>query len=195
MKERFTSAGAEDFRRRYENTFGWILLRNERQFAEIKEVSEFEVKFSLGGNVNFYISADAPIDFEFAPLNRAWYNTPEKNKIYYVERLPARQWKRGICNTNTRIVNSLLAEEDISYDVLKSIYDPVTPYPKGTLNNATAVALSPHFAISAGNIFFYQDQIGVYDYAGVITLDNDLVLQELSDLILERDLNIKVRCK
>lgn len=195
MKDTFTSDGSDDFRRRYEHTFGWIILRDVKTFAEIREVSDSAVYFSLGSGRNFHINADKDIIFEFAPLNRAWYNTPVRDEVYLVERSPARQWKRGICSANTTMCDSSLNQIEITYEKLKLVYDPISPYfmANDDITEYQNIALSPHFAVLKGSLYFYSDCIGKL-HGNRIILSNAIVYQEIADLIRRNrlDLNVEI---
>lgn len=188
-----TSSNYRDFHARYNGTYGWLVRENKpKQLVKLLECGEDELHFKLdeGGTV-YHANVDSGVMFEFQQVERGFYKV--KDTVWYLARIPSRQWKRGICTANTQLLyldnvsgNRFYGAEERGFDTFKGILTT----PQNYVNDGSAVAtkhnvLSKHFCVSAtGHVFFYMQCIGqVKD--GVITLNSigEIVKQELQDVI------------
>lgn len=199
MIDSLTSANHRDFGARYKGTWGYYLADSgNKLLVKVHEVSQKEVKFAdIDGSI-YTGFADMGLKFEFIPVNKGFFNGDKC--VYWFERIPARQWQRGISANNTHVSffdgNFAKANIEKAVDVVfnpqKStlgVYESWRFYCDG---KRSAVALSKHFALGDGMVFFYKQNIGtITDHT--ITLTQDVVAQELRDVIARNGLNIEVR--
>jgi hypothetical protein len=196
MRDSLTSSNHRDFGARYSQTFGWLVTGEKKQFVYLQEVEDSRIYFTINNSsTRFHARMDAGVMFEFLPVNHGWFNTDD-HQTYLLQRVPARQWKRGISIGNTQVgfLDLPGARNEPTFDVLERIFSSKVGYSSPITSRG---AISKHFAINkAGNVLFYNTPVGVYDPKGVIKLDNSLVRQELTDLLRRRgESNIVVEVK
>lgn len=189
MFEKFLSNNVGDFRQRYEGTYGFYYDRetNIRKLALLSRVDvdcpPYCVHFTFENNVKFHIHADTKRDigFEFLPPRSAFYNT-EKG-TFYVERIAARQFYRGIKSTNTAIYTydgGSWRSIKLGFEPLIAIYERNIPLYEAIQRykeNKLSVALTPSIAI-AGNLL----QVNMH-ICGKIT-ENKLKILDTGELFL-----------
>jgi hypothetical protein len=194
MKDTLTSLNHQDFKARYVNTFGWLLKDDgTRELVHVENSNEDRVYFNAGGGKSYHANVDAGVHFEFIPVNRGWFNATDGN-VYYLQRQPARQWKRGICDSNTAMwsITNMNAPLKVTLAKLQTIF--VEGWNNWQIKNISQIpyAISRAFAISPTQlVYFYNQPVGTYSN-GVISLDDTSIYQELSDTIRRRYLGIKV---
>ena len=196
MIDSLTRANHGDFNRRYVQTYGWLLNNDKKKLVYVTNSDDMYVYFRTGGDMEYHAVRDTGVQFEFIPVNRGWFNTYDSSNVYYLQRVPARQWKRGISSGNTQIQHWVdgrgLMPIKMSYEILEKIFnvgfDPHIP--KDPMK--TPVALSKDFAILGENIYFNDQVVGVRK-ENVLLLHTDLVQQELSDLINRRGYKYTVK--
>lgn len=177
-----TSRNHQDFRQRYLRTFGYLLTESgNKKFVEVTNSGSGAVYFKAGDELEFHAVVNSGVKFEFIPVTRGWFNASDGN-VYFLERVPARQWRRGICQDNTRIHNIKgFKEVVVEYTVLNSIFDPNVV--NKVDHNKRPVALSQAFAINPiGTLYFFDQLIGSMK-DNKIVLTNNIVKQELQDLV------------
>ena len=192
MRDTYTSENHRDFNARYSHTYGWLIQGDRRNLVYMLEGDEERFTFTTGAAQTYTAYINGGAVFEFIPIKMGWFNASD-GRIIFLERHPARQWKRGICGDNTWAYTYTsdwggIGAERITYDLLKSIF--VTPFTIDVVSKVTAnqpVAISQHFAIANGRVFFYKTQVGVYNQ-GQIKLTNTIMQQELSDCIRRKGL-------
>jgi hypothetical protein len=197
-----THANIADFKQRYQGVFGWINPEENRSLVYVSNVNTKQVTFKDANGNEFYANVGANVDFEFLPVNRAWYKT---NKgMFFGQRIPARQWKRGVCTENTQlreVVGVALATTVMTmrwHDAVFSVMQNPTNYKKQVdhyLASATEVntPLSKHFAIVHTSLYFFSKVVGTVDKINlVITLTSDMVYQELIDVCRRNNYPFKV---
>lgn len=198
MKDTLTSRNHHDFRARYQGTYGYFIDpdNGKRTPVFVSGANANKVTFIDADGRNLFANVDAGIEFEFIPVDRGFFQTID-NHVYYLERVPARQWKRGICFENTKVC---LLKENLKLvqpDLLQLI-SKVAPI--NCVNSWAAwstsrpVALSKHFAISTEQrLYFYNKCIGTVDHKEkVIKLANDMLQQELSDLFRRNNMEVSI---
>ncbi len=109
----------------------------------------------------------AGYNLDFILPKKTWFQMG--NVAYFLTRIPARMWKKGISKSNTTI-NCLkvggflqvgLSFQSLHAYVHKPFYSTAEEMYK---NEWTSVALSPRFALcKTGELFLDQTKIGVYD--------------------------------
>lgn len=196
MIDTLTTENAHDFTRRYVDTYGWLLKENTRRFVYINRVDETSVRFSTEDGLSYTANVDRGILFEFLPVDRGWF-LGRSGTLYYLERHPARQWKRGISPSNTRIwsiINGRFSQLDLSFVQLHDIFVNNEPH-KVNLPVKLPIAMSRTFAIANDRgVYFFDIKIGEYNIkTQTIVLANSHVLQELRDVISRNHLPIEVQ--
>lgn len=185
-----TGRNIGDFKQRYQGVVGFLRpAGRDRTLVFVYNVSSSKVTFRDHNNHEYYANVDSGVEFEFIPTQRAWYNT--SNGTYYLQRVPARQWRRGICADNTAFIQLHKdtigqCDEDwkmVAFNVMGntlSYPDGVTAYLKG---ERPTCALSKHFALGQSVVYFCNLQVGTYSNR-IITLKEEygMLLQELSDV-------------
>ena len=197
MKDSLTSNNHHDFRARYQSTFGYYVDPDtgKRLPVFVANCNQYRVTFNDIDGRELHVKVDSGIEFEFIPVDRGFFQVDEE--VYYLERVPARQWKRGICNENTRpysltdALHSCLANY---LHIISKMYPINCSTAWRSSKEGYPVALSKHFAISAANVlYFYNKEIGTVDHTtDTIKLNNDMLLQEVTDLFRRNNLNVKV---
>jgi hypothetical protein len=192
MLDTLTSANHTDFRQRYLGTYGWFHTGGRKLLVYVNEVSDREVVFSDRQGTSYNVFRDSGLEFEFIPVDRGWFNTV--NGAVYLARVPARQWHRGICKSNTQIYTPTkegsFTATGVGIRILSEIFenkvtvkDALDKYVVGS----NSVALSKHFAITpAAKFAFYDQLVGTVDHKEgkfTLTLTDNLIHQEVSDLI------------
>lgn len=175
MFEKFTSENQENFRQRYEGTFGFF--RNEdkkRLLVKIVGAEARRCTFQNADGIEFYLNPDVESDigFEFLSPKSAWYNTADG--AMFTQRLATRQFQRGITGKNTMIYlakNGGLAQVAVNFHSLSKIFD--SKFSKEDILSAfksgKSIAISPSFALdeSKGVVFLFSDNIGTYKRDGM----------------------------
>lgn len=191
MKDTLTENNSGDFKQRYEHTFGWY-LGNETPLLVFIEYSDSEqVKFTDVKGNTFIAYANSDIQFEFIPLNKGFFQLKD-GSVVLLERIPARQWKRGISSSNTRVTaysintsNSGISINTtkpfgLTLELLNEIFSSDYKLPNKFIRDK--LVLSDAFAIIGHYIYVWSIKIGDYKNK-VITLYTDLFLQEITDVV------------
>lgn len=188
MRDTYTSENHRDFNARYANTFGWLIQGSRQNLVQMLDGDAERFLFTMGTAQTYTAYIDGGAVFEFIPVKMGWFNTKDGN-IVFLERHPARQWKRGICQDNTwayKWESYGVVAERITYQLLESIFvSPITTTKEYILEKIEArkpVAISQHFAIANGYVYFFKNTIGTMK-DNTIKLNNSNIKQELSDCI------------
>lgn len=213
MFEKFTSAGSRDFQQRYQGTYGFFRDGDVRELSQLVRVntdaSPPYVEFRGADGRLFYIRADSKHEnrgFQFLPPKSAYYNT-EDGVPLLVQRIPARQYLRGVCDRNTQITNMSGDAFPVDFENLTklflkkvSIATAVEAMEKVYRDKSAAgIAISQQFAISIpfGRIKCFNATIGRCDYKDKtfnVTLDDpDMWLTEVTDAFHRANLKATVK--
>lgn len=189
MIDTLRSDNAGDFSQRYVNTYGWLYLGGKKTLVYISDCGNNKATFTMGNTPAFHVNVNSGLEFEFIQVDRGWFNATD-GKLYFLQRHPARQFKRGISTSNTVVRDGNLSPVSLTYPLLASVFDPTFNYwDKKDLDKTGA--LSKHFAVINGSIMFYTENIGKYT-DGVVTLTSNLFLQEFQDLLRRKNIDVKV---
>jgi hypothetical protein len=187
MKDTPTRYNNQDFRARYEGTWGLA----KGNLVKIKHVREDKVEFSFGdGEDDEIYSAfvGGGFEFEFTQVPHGWYNLNDKI-IVYLSRSPQHQWKRGICNNNTSVhylkATDQLRSMQLTKAALQASFDKSKP------TSFDVAALSEVFAINKKYVYVFNRLIG-YRSDDTLELNNGLFYQELCDLVRRENYPFKV---
>lgn len=198
MQDTYTSSNHRDFNARYSHTYGWLVKNNTKLLVYLLEGDNDYLSFRTDTTHVYRANINAGTIFEFIPIKQGWFNSSD-NQVVFLQRIPARQWKRGICSENTRasILASYPHSTDLDYKLLYSLLvNPINitkDFIVNNVNNGLPVALSNYFAISnKQEVYFYHQNIGVFS-KNTIVLNDNLVLQELSDCVNRLNLNWTIK--
>lgn len=187
MKDTFNDFNIQDFSKNYLECFGEYSVNGVPRVVFISSVEGGKVNFNDGGGFDFHVLRNSGIFFDFIPLAKGFYNT--QNHVYYVERLCERQYKKGICSSNTQLflLKDLFTSTDITCGNLSAI-----KYGVSQKKNGGAYAISRHFAVSStGDVYCFKQSIGVANDNKIVLFD-DTFKQELEDQIKRNNLEITV---
>lgn len=190
MLETYTHENMRDFGPRYLDTYGFLIKSdNQKRLIYIRENTRNAVYFNTDDDgMLFHANIDSNVMFEFIQVDRGYF-TGEDSSVYYMSRIPARQWKRGISRNNTNIqkLTALgLIPQKLSLRLLAGIFGSPQTYQYADVDpTAPTVALSKHFAMTPGTVYFYATEIGTVDHTTrVLSIDPSFkVTQELNDVI------------
>ena len=202
MIDSLTSLNHGDFSARYRGTYGFFLTEpGTKLLVNVTFVDRREARFTdiRGGEYSAY--ADSGLKFEFIPVNRGFFNTEQHS--YFLNRIPARQWHRGICGNNTAILllghkwQTLSGSSDAFFAALQSIFVDPPPdikevFTQYMTDKRPSCALSKNFLLHNGDVYFLRQQVGTIDKAAKIKLESDLVVQEVKDAIKRADIPAEV---
>lgn len=191
MLDTLTRENLRDFDARYSNTFGWLHQEGGvKRLCQLLHVEDEVIYFKFGGRPNFHARVDSGVTFEFIPVDRGWFNTVDHGPLL-LQRVPARQWKRGISVNNTQVQNQYMEHVAVNYKLLSSVFEGPTVDVGSKIGNE-AVALSKHFCLTeGGSLYFYSFCIGQC-IKNKIALYNSLVKQELQDLITRKTYPLEI---
>lgn len=179
-----TISNIADFKQRYLGVFGW--LHTNKHPVYISSVNSRQVVFTDSEGAEFYAAVGGGAQFEFAPVVRGWYATP--TNTYYMTRVPARQWKRGIAEENTHIALSTAVNYSFHGDQWKAAVFDVLKH----IDHTGPTVFSKHFAKIVDKLYIYNQAIGVFINDSKVQLTSDLFRQEFSDVVRRKNLGIDV---
>lgn len=197
MKDTYTSENGRDFRQRYSGTFGKYTTGSGKTITVyVDELTDDEVLFNDVNGAQMSARINSGVEFEFYPLNRRL--TDYNGTIVYSCRKPERQWHRGVCSNNTRIIDLSRARDiTVGHAVVDAIYnskqDPLetyNQYVKGTRKN---FLLSDKFAVVTAHLYLYSTIVG--DFDGTQLNVESLFAQEVKDALSRSNINLKVNVK
>jgi hypothetical protein len=161
-------------------------------FVHLREADGVNMYFDTGGSMLYSAKINSGVMFSFIPVDRGWF-TAKDGRVLFLQRVPERQWKRGISSNNTRVTNiDGMYTEKLTYPVLESIFmrdETIMPYAKGR-----PFRISKHFAVSSKqDVYFYNQHIGFLE-DDTIEIDKAHPLeQELCDAIKRNNVQFKVK--
>lgn len=149
----FCPANYEDIHRYYRHTYVKFPERGDELFY-IRHVDKYMLTGSHESGEEFVLhySEELPFNVEFVIPKKSFFQ--HKNRAYLLQRIPAKQYHRGICGNNT-LIQSLnrhggLATHEVSFDLLKAyVAKPSFPtFDKAITSKGKliSVAMSPRFA-------------------------------------------------
>lgn len=193
MKVEFTSYGTRDFVQRYAETYGW-LERNGKPNLLVKllKITDSFLNFTDETGFEYTALSDRGNWFTFIPVVKGSYLY--KDTIVVVQRIPARQWRRGICEENTSIKTIEGVSLDTNFEVLKAIFSPVQNTTIETFKHTLEgdrVLFNPQFSIYKNRFYVYDNVIGTYE-SGKVMLNNDLFQQEITDIFNSHNIPVVV---
>lgn len=195
MLDTLTQFNSRDFSARYAGTFGWLIKDDKgKHLVYISAVNSDRVEFTDLRGGKYHANAGTNVMFEFLPVDRGWFYG-KSGDIYMLRRVPARQWHRGICDSNTNIAYlraGRLRTGSCTIETLDDIFGQEKQEYKFEVGKSCV--LSKHFAIIANALYFLDRQIGVADKETIILgKQGEVVKQELEDIISRNRYPLKVQ--
>lgn len=144
--------------------------------------------FDQEGNIHVVYEKDN-VPFEFIPTSRGWYNMKNGNLPVLLSRIPQKQYRRGICEDNTRAVDARGGRKEIGFPLLLNLDKEY--YFDSKLRGC---AISPVFCLYNSGVYFFNRHMGNYYISNgkVNAKVSDLIYQELSDVSSRKQLPISV---
>lgn len=204
MLDTLTYSNREDFKARYRGTFGFYIdpETKEKSLCYITDVSQDKASFDTIKGRGFFCYADAGVQFEFLPVIRGWWSVAHSKLPYYVERVPARQFQRGISKANTTVFTftsgGALTYGLLNVSLLESIFvkQPESSFTAFLKGNQPHFIINNIFLLHKDVVWFYDVRIGKYEITPTgasIELVDNTVAQELRDFIARKTLPILVK--
>ena len=191
-----TSSNWNDIQKYYESSFIKLREFGDRIFY-IDKVNRDEVHFHDANDEAgvLYLHDAAPYTLDMVLPNKAMYQMGDE--AYLLQRVPARQYHRGITSQNckiSRLRSTGFSPISLSFSALqgyasKPIYRPL----EDVIGRSTgSEAISPRFAYLSSNKSIYCDQkvVAVVDKAKKEIKAHTLLLAELKRFLMRDDSNI-----
>lgn len=168
MFEKFTSENIDNFRQRYEGTYGFYRDESKKRLlVKLTEIGSSRCSFVDADGIEFHLNPDTKKDigFEFLPPRSSWYNTPLG--AMYCERVAQRQFSRGITSKNILIyllASNTLVPQRVDFASLGKIFNSGKPSSLAdALKNGRSYAIATSFALDPhGAIFLFGEAVGMY---------------------------------
>ena len=195
LKEEFKSDSSRDFHARYGGTFGWYERAiDDRLLVQLKESDQMSLHFEDQNGIKYEAQADKGNVFCFIPVERKLHNVD--GDVWMTSRIPARQWKRGMCAANTRI-HSLSDNRKlpVNFSTISNLFANSTEQERAFRKGmAVNIAISDSFAIVGSKVYLYDIEIGVFKKEQIVLNDN-LFIQEVKDVVSRNKYDITVLVK
>lgn len=196
----FSTANYEDIQRYYRCTYVKFKEMGERLFY-IRDVSHHVVRGTDEDGTEFelYLNHDDPYEVDYVLPHKSYFQLAKRACM--LQRVPAKQYRRGLCAENTRLTalgkTGNLVNVDIGFDALKAfVSKQAFPSIKTVLtmkNKPLSVALSPRFAFVTEPGLIVADQLTVATVDKKqqrVTIHREIFRPEVMNLI--KDLNMEV---
>lgn len=164
----FTPEQRDDISRYYRHTYVKFPMRGDELFY-IQNVESYKITgtHESGEEFMLYYSQENPVDVVFVPPHKSYFQY--KNRACMLQRIPAKQYNRGICGNNTSIQSlgrtGNITNHDLGFDLLKAyVAKPSFPsFDKAITSKGKmlSVAMSPRFAYVPETKLIYVDQIAI----------------------------------
>lgn len=213
MFEKFTGAGAGDFRQRYQGTYGFFTKADKKILSRLDSVNTDRARpileFVDRDGMKYQLLADSKdndVGFTFLIPKTSWHNSAEEGKALLVSRVPARQYQRGLCDRNTAFITPRGTKVDVNFESIQNIFDSKVSVQqafdaaKAQQSPGTGVALSPYFCLDFYNkaVNCFHTTIGSFSLKDDNTVDVSLKdpemwRQELVDAFRRNNLKAEVK--
>lgn len=143
---------------------------------------------------HLYAEEQAPApDIDFILPRKGFFNT--KDGCYFLYRVPARQYRRGVCMDNTCIEvlssNGSFMQVGLSLELL-SAYVGKQEFKKFH-ETSSSYAISRRMAVSGTTVFVDHEKIAtVYHEEGIIRVNKTIFIPELEKIVKEMKQSYKV---
>lgn len=194
MFEKFLSENIENFRQRYEGTYGFYRDGgNRRLLVKLTEIAGNQCNFVDARGITYNVRPDHPneVGFEFLPPKSMWYNT--EYGAMMAQRTASRQFQRGVTSKTLDIVllhKGTLVPRRVDFQNLSAMYEGKLSSKEALagLSEGRSMALSGQFAVDHGVVFLLRERIGTYEQTKANNFrfkltEPDLWKTEISDAI------------
>ena len=201
MRDTLTSGWTDDFRKRYAGSYGWYEGNGKTLLVKVLEVESEYMTFEDVKGIEYKAYTDSGVIFNFLPVTRGWY-TGTDGKCYYMCRIPAKQWCRGINNSNTFIGKyqqyyNRICATSWGLNTLINIFDnkvdaaftknQIKSFLEGEVKSCVA---SRFFMFNNKDVYFLNQLVGTIDKnTKTIQLSTPLIEQELKDLMVRNNIS------
>jgi hypothetical protein len=161
----FNSHNWEDIQRYYRHTYIKFKETGDTLFY-IRDVSPSQVRGTDQDGTEFvlYLNEDEPYEVDYVLPNKSYFQYAKRACM--LQRIPAKQYRRGICSDNVRITGLSktggLVAIDVTFDTLKAfVSKQAFPSMRTVLmqkSKPLSIALSPRFAFVPEGGFLFCDQ-------------------------------------
>lgn len=195
MKEEFLSGNYRDFRQRYRHCYGFFTPENSNKnlLVYLTEVDETQATFIDCKKTEYIALPDKGNLFEFIPIQKKLFYT--KDDVMLAQRVPARQWSRGVSSANTQLVYLRNGRPvSLSFAMIEAAF--LKEAPKSRLKafldqKVDGMILNDAIAIVGKGVYVYNVPIGDYDPNKYqITVYNSIFRQELIDAITDTPIKL-----
>lgn len=194
----FMSSNWRDIQKYYEGTYVKFTEFGDQLFYishvrpdSISGIDDDDTAFEM------YLSDDMPYVVDFTLPHKATFQW--KDSVYLLQRIPARQYRRGLCSDNTMITNVATGTSvDVGFQSLKAF---VSKPSYSSFSNAfntkaktKAVALSPRMTyLRSGSILIDNKKIAVFDYdTKKISMIHKIFLPEIMQHMVDHNEHYEV---
>jgi hypothetical protein len=191
-----TSSNWEDIRRYFSDTYVKFKEYGDRLFfiqhvdpSVISGYDEDEVRFDL------YLSDSKPYTLDYILPSKATFQY--KNQAYMLHRIPARQYRRGLCQDNTNIIRLHDGQKmPIDFDILKAfvnkpVYSTLGQALKATKGTHT-ISSRMWYNTANNQLFLDLKRVGIYDKANETLMLSPVLHEDVAKLMSSSNENIKV---
>jgi hypothetical protein len=196
----FSSDNYEDIHRYYRNTFVKFKEMGDRLFY-IRDVGHDLVRGTDEDGTEFelYLNHDNPYEVDYVLPNKSYFQFAKRACL--LQRIPAKQYRRGICSENVRLValsrTGGLSTVELNFESLKAfVTKQAFPSIKTILlqkSKPLSVALSQRFAFvpETGHIYADQTAVAIVDKKEKkITILKPIFRKEIEVLVEGVDMEI-----
>ncbi len=192
MRDTLTTNNFRDFRQRYEGTIGFFHNDLRKILVRMTSVSDRKASFEDSKGNEFFAYTDSGVEFEFIPVDKGFYNTFAGAVL--LQRVPERQWHRGISPTNTQaafLYKDTFLPKAVDIDLISDIFEDAVSIDKAMgdflSGKLPSLALSKHFAVTNNNFYFYNKVVGTVSKTREIKLSSNAIEQEVQDLLRRKE--------
>lgn len=193
----FTTENWSDIQRYYENTYLKFREGGDKLFY-IENVTPNKVEGILEDKTKFelYLDDEHPYEVDYVLPHKSYFQHGEYACL--LQRTPAKQYQRGICNKNTKIYfldsNGKFYNMDLTFDILSSYVNKpkVSTLEEALTGNKQSCVLSGRFAVTrTGNIFLDSTSVAsVNNKSRTIHVKKKLFSPEITELLKTSRMNV-----
>jgi len=196
----FNTYNFEDISRYYRNTYVKFKETGDTLFY-IRDVRPDVVRGTDEDGTEFelYLNDDHPYEVDYVLPNKSYFQYAKRACM--LQRIPAKQYRRGICSENVRISSLTktggVGNIEVGFDALKAfVSKQAFPNISTVLlqkSKPISVALSPRFAFIPDLGYIFCDQLAVATVdkkAKTVVVLKDVFLPEITKLLENSNLEI-----
>jgi hypothetical protein len=194
----FTSSNWRDIQKYYEGTFVKFTEFGDRLFY-ISQVRPDGISGTDDEDTAFemYLNDAYPYTVNYLLPHKATFQW--KDSVYMLQRIPARQYRRGLCSDNTQITNVATGQAiDVNFQSLKAfVSKPHYSSFSSAFNTKVktkAIALSPRMSyLRTGYILIDNRKVAQYNYdTKKITMMHKIFLPEIMQHMVDHNEHYEV---